>query len=268
MRKPVLAADEAAEVAHQRAVRNERALGRPRRAAGVNQHGRVVGLRGKCVENAAFARQQGIPVGVALPLRVAHRHHLAKAGASGPRCQQVGHRRLVGKRHHRLAMVDAVLQRLGAEQHGQRHGHGTELIHRDMCHRCFEALRHQQGDAVAALHAQLHQGVGEAVGVELKVGVAEAAGPAVFMFVVDGHGIWRIARPAGAADLGDVEVLRKLPMEARVQGGMNVAGHELSVDSAVLAACRVSYAGRAWARRQALLRPSPWIRRRPARPHR
>ena len=56
LRKPVLAADEAAQVADQRPVRDQRALGRAGGAAGVDQHRRIVGARCHRGEVGAFAR--------------------------------------------------------------------------------------------------------------------------------------------------------------------------------------------------------------------
>ena len=62
---------------------------------------------------------------------------------------------LVHDRHPRLAVVEPVLERLGAEQHRQRHRHRAELVDRHVRDRRFEALRQQNRDPVAPLHAEL-----------------------------------------------------------------------------------------------------------------
>jgi hypothetical protein len=82
-------------------------------------------------------------------------------------------------------VVEAVLQGLGAEQHRQRHGHGAELVDRHVRHRRLEALRHDDGHAVAAPHALRPQGVRQAVGLGLQLRVAVALGAAVLLVAAD-----------------------------------------------------------------------------------
>jgi hypothetical protein len=53
----------------------------------------------------------------------------------------------------------------------QRHGHRAHLQHRHVGHRRLEALRHDDGHAVAGAHAQARQGVGQAIGLRLQLRV-------------------------------------------------------------------------------------------------
>ena len=71
-------------------------------------------------------------------------------GRAAARSRTLAMRALVDDREARLAVVDAVLERVGAEQHRQRHRDRAELVERDVRDRGLEALRHDERDAVAA----------------------------------------------------------------------------------------------------------------------
>ena len=224
--KPVLAADEAGQVADQRAVRNQGAFGRPGGATGVDQHGRVLGQGVARRETLLSASQHRRPVQIALPLRRAHSHHRAQAGAIRAHSQEIADGALVHQRRHRTTVLQAVDQGIGAEQHGQRHRHRAHLVQRHVGNGRLGALRHHHRHAVASRDTGPLQGMAELVGLGLQCGVAELAAGATF--VLPGHrrarAPTRVLRPAGAAHLGDVEVFGHTPDKATVQLGVRVLG--------------------------------------------
>ncbi len=104
-----------------------------------------------------------LPVEIALPGRGADGDHGGQLRAERPRLDDVGDAALVDDREARLAVVDAVLERIGAEQHRQRHRHRAEPIERDVRDRGLEALRQHERDAVAAGDAEPSQRRSEAI---------------------------------------------------------------------------------------------------------
>jgi len=94
-------------------------------------------------------------------------------------------------------------------------------------HRGFDALRQDHRDAVTTLNAGGGQGMAEPVGLGLQLAIGAPRHRPAFKgplgFLDDGHGIGRLLRPAPAADLGDVEVSRHLPMKLAVQAWVLVA---------------------------------------------
>ena len=152
--KPVLAADKARQVAYQAAVGNQGAFGVAGGAAGVNQHGRLVGPRGHRRKAGALAWCLGAANGAQMRARALHR-------LQGRQCS------LGANGQHRFAVLQAKSQCLGAKQHGQGHGHGAHLQHRDIGHRGLKTLRHDDGHPVATPHALRPQRIGQAVGCAL-----------------------------------------------------------------------------------------------------
>jgi hypothetical protein len=216
MGKPVLAADEAAEVADQRAVRDQRPLGRAGGAAGVDQHRGVVGA----VATAAKRADSRASAVRSNPGRRAFgradRDHRAQ-GRTRWRARPAARRRpLVDDRHLGFAVVQPVLQRLAAEEHRQRHRDRAQAVDRDVRDGRLEALRHHDGHAVAACHAEPRQRVRQPVGGLVQLAVAVVGAAAVLVLPGDGHRLGRAPRPARAADLGDVEARRHLPAQAGV----------------------------------------------------
>ena len=171
MRKPVLAAHEPGEVADQRAMRDQRALGRAGGAAGVDQHRGVVGRGVHAVARAAPARaapssQSTSPCPRAPPTATS-------CAAPGNRARAA---RTLATRSRRRSAHTAPLsrsrycKRVDAEQHRQRHGHGAEPVHRHVRDRGLDALRQHDRHAVAALHAQAAQQIGGAFGLRAAAG--------------------------------------------------------------------------------------------------
>ena len=96
---------------------------------------------------------------------------MAQRGAARAHRVHVGQRAFVAQRQAGAGILQAVFQRLGAEQLRQRHGDGAQLQHGDVGDRRFKALRHHDGHAVAARHAQAHQRVRQAIGAGLQFSV-------------------------------------------------------------------------------------------------
>ena len=174
--KPVLAADKAAQVADQRAVWNQRALRVACGAAGVNQHGGLVGQRVHRRKVGGCAGQRGGVVQIS-PVRCrAHAQHLAQLRAVAPHGQQVVDGTLVADRQHRLAVLQPVVQRVRAKQHGQRHGHRPHLQHRHVGHRRLKPLRHHNRHPVAPRHTQPGEHLRQPVGLRLQLGIGIKSG--------------------------------------------------------------------------------------------
>ena len=210
-------------------MRNQRAFGLAGGAAGVDQQRRVIGQGHVVDEEIALARQRLAPDDVALG-RIVHRQQVLQFRAVAARRAQLWQAGGVGNGRDRAAVFEPVLERVAAEEDRQWHRHGAELVDGDVGDGCFGPLRHHDGHAVAGLHALACQGVGQAVGLQLQRAVAQRAGGAVFALPVHGHthGAGGIARPAPAADVGDVEVLRHAPAKCPVQFGPGVGGNGFS----------------------------------------
>ena len=174
--KPVLAADKATQVADQRTVRNECALGIAGGATGVDQHRRLVGPG---VDRRKVVRRHGQRLGVvqiSLGRSGPDAQHPAQMWAVAPHRQQVVNRTLVTNRQHRLAVLQPEVQRVRAEQHRQRHGHRPHLQHRHIGHCRLETLRHHDRHPVAPRHAQRNQHLRQPVGLCLQLGIGIKSG--------------------------------------------------------------------------------------------
>jgi len=172
--KTVLAAHKAAQIADQRAVGNEAALGIAGGAAGVNQHRRFVGGGVGAGKVVGRGGQGGVPVvnlhtggpsAGSWLIKVTHHHDVAQRGAVATDFQQMGQSIRVAQGH------GAVGQRLGAKQHGQRHAHTARLHHAHVGHGGFKALRHDDGHPVAPHQPPATQHLRQAVGVLLQLGI-------------------------------------------------------------------------------------------------
>ena len=203
-------------------MREQRAFRRPGRAAGVDQHGGIVGARDLGRNRAALGSEQGTPVDVAAAFGATHGDDRGEPRAERPRREDVVDRALVDDREPGATVVDPILQRLGPEQHRQRHRDGAEPIDRDVRDGRLDALRHHDRDAVATRHAELAQRCGEPSGIAIERAIGDRLARAVFVLVANGDGVGRVAGPARAAGLGDVELLGHVPTEAVVQLGVAV----------------------------------------------
>ena len=220
-------------------MRNQPALGVAGGAAGVNQHGRLVGQRVGTGKHGAGSGQSGLPpellesfvsgcLGKISPrIRLAHHQHRPQRGALGTHLVQVGQRRLVANGHHGGAVLQAVGQRLGAKQHGQRHAHRPGHQHAHVGHRRFKPLRQHDGHPVTPLHPQpalSAQHIGQPTGLGMQIGIAVTTHFRAFAIGNDSNvvGCAQIRGPAHAAQPGHVHARRHLPAETLLHGGVVV----------------------------------------------
>jgi hypothetical protein len=194
-------------------------------AARVDQHGAIVGARLDARKARAEAIEFAAPVEVCPQRGGTDADQRAQCRALRADREQVGDRALVADRDHRLAVAQPVLQRVGPEQHRQGHRDRAHLQHRHVGDGRLESLRHHDRHALAAAHPELHQRVTESVGGILERAVRERVRGGRRAVGADRDALLRIrlARPAGAAGVGDVEVRRHLPAEARVHARVVVA---------------------------------------------
>ena len=132
---------------------------------------------------------------------------------------KVGDGAFVADRHHGLAVLQTVFQRLGPEQHRQRHRHRAQLEHRHVGDGRLEALRHDDGHPIAAPHPQGLEQAAHGVGAHLQFVVGNATGsePAAAPWARIAVRSIASGRPAQRAQQTcDVEVLGHLPAKARV----------------------------------------------------
>ena len=130
----------------------------------------------------------------------------------------------IGKGCHRAAVLQAIGQRLGAEQNRQRHGHCAQKINGHMGDGGFGPLRQDDRNAVAAADSARCQGLRQPSGLLVQIAVAQDFLRAILAVVAHGHSVRSGLRPAHATDLGDVERCQLRPSEMSVQGGVVVGG--------------------------------------------
>ena len=82
---------------------------------------------------------------------------------------QIGQGRCVDDGQARFAVLKAVAQRLGPEQHGQRHGDCAQLVDRNVSDSRLKALRQDQSHSVAALDPCGAVGPGEPDGLVVQL---------------------------------------------------------------------------------------------------
>ena len=220
--KPILAAHKAGQIADQRAVRDQRALGRAGCAAGVNEHRRVVGARSSRTQATELAGQRLRPIDIAASAIDADQ--AAQRRATAAQALQGRHGLRIGDCRHRLAVLQAVDQCLRAKQHRQRHGHRPHLQQRHVGHRGFKALRQHDGHAVATPHAQALERCAQGVGRLLQLPVAVNARRLARAVLHDGRCLRLAARPAPGTHLRNIEVLIDLPAQALVHEAVVIGG--------------------------------------------
>ena len=149
---------------------------------------------------------------------------MAQRGAAHAHRVHVGQRAFVAQGQANAGVLQAVLQRLRAEQLRQRHGDGAQLQHGDVGDRRFKALRHHDGHAVAARHAQAHQRVRQAIGAGLQLGIGMILAASARLVCDDSYSFRSIvaARPAPAAQLSNVHARGHAPAKAALHGGVVV----------------------------------------------
>ena len=224
--KPVLAADEAAQVADQRAVRDQRALRRAGGAAGVDEHGRVVGARAHraeagCARAAAPRPSRGRPALAASPTAM-HR----RAAPGRPRARRAGWRSSSRRRSRRAPRCRSA----GTRAHrGRTASTAASPPHRADSRpgaprpsRRAAASRSRPGRRAARPAARARAPAGSPAACSAPKRQVSTA-PSLVLDD-DRHRLRRAARPARTADLGDVEPRRHAPAEVAVQLGVAVGG--------------------------------------------
>jgi len=224
--KPVLAANEARQVADHHAVRKVRALRWARRSAGVDQHGAVVSLRLHCVEFPRLLLQLAFIRQIRLRARFADANKCAQCGAARTHFLHVRNRLLIADRNDSLAVLQAIFQRLGPEQDRQRHRDGAHLENCHVGNRGLEALRHHHRHAVTSLDAQRHEHIAQRIGAHLQFQVRQELCARARPVGADRRALDRVglARPARAAHLGNIEVRWHVPAEGCMHARVVVAG--------------------------------------------
>ncbi len=135
----------------------------------------------------------------------------------------VGDGCFIGDQYRRAAVLQTVFEGIRTEQHGHRHGNRTELLAGDMGYRHLGPLRQYDGDPHAAHDAQRMQQVCQLVRIVLQLCVGDSARTLGRIVDEDGDTL-RVGRPAPAAELGNVEVIRQQPVKVMVQLSIAVTG--------------------------------------------
>ena len=205
--EPVLRGDEAGQVADQRAVRQQGALGRAGGAGGIEQDGRVRRAGRNGLEFGRLAGQQAAPRQHPL-VGEADADDLLQGGTVVADGQQVGAGGVVDDGDTGLGVAQPGLQGLGAEQRRQGQHHRADAVDRHVGHDGFGPLPQYNTDPVAAIHAHLDQAIGQLIGGFGQSGIGPDLAIARFIFVVDGDAprIRTAGCPAVAARFRDVEL--------------------------------------------------------------
>ncbi len=211
--EPVLAADKSGQVADERSVRDQRALGVACGAAGIDEHRRVIGPGGLGIKAFSQATLGSGPIDHVRIKGPGHPDHVPQGRALRPNRLNRRASGIVHQGQHGRAVLQAELERFRAKQLRQRHGHGPHLQHRHVGHRRFKTLRQNNGDAIPVPHAQQSQGIRQAVGRlgQLGIGVRHRiATRPIIHHRRPGSGL-PVSGPASATDLGHVEVFGHFP---------------------------------------------------------
>ncbi len=124
--------------------------------------------------------------------------------------RKVWQRRGIDEHDLGFGIVQAVFQRVGAEQERKRHRDRAHLIARDVRDGRFGPLRQDDRDLVAAPHTQRREGVRQPVRLLLKVPEGECGGRAPLVLPIHREA-GAIRRVAAADCVGDVELGRHFP---------------------------------------------------------
>ena len=206
---------DAGQVADQHAMRVQRAFGLAGGAGGVDHHRRIVGGGIDGRELRRRPRQQFGKAAGAVAFAV-DRQHAVKIRHFAANAVELGEPLRVGQQRPGAGILQAIGQRIRAEQHGDRQGDGAELVDRDMRGRHFRRLRQHDGDAVAALDALRAQHVGETIGGFAQGAEADGLFAPVRMHMQDGEPRGIGVCPAVADIDADIVARRHLPAELAI----------------------------------------------------
>ena len=130
---------------------------------------------------------------------------------------------LIDNHHRGFAILQAVFQRIRAEQHRHRHGNRPELMAGDVRDRDFGTLRHHDGDACSARHIERLQQMGKPIGLALQLGIGDDAIARDLVIDIDRDAV-ALTGPARAAPVGNIEILRNMPAKLAVERVVLVCG--------------------------------------------
>ena len=206
---------DAGQVPDQDAMGVQRAFGLAGGARRVDHHRRIVGGRFDGGEIGRGPRQQigKAPGAIAGAVDRQHARELRRLAADAG---ELGKTLRVGQQRLRAGILQAVGQRIGAEQHRDRQRHGAEFVDRDMGGHDFRRLRQQDGDAVAARDAMRAQHIGEPVGGLAQDAEADGVFASIGMNVQDREPVRLLRRPAVADIDADIVARRHLPAELAI----------------------------------------------------
>ena len=163
LRQEVVRELDARQMAQQRAVGVQRALGRARGPGGVDEQRGVVGARRRGHEPLIAARQQVVEaVGPAVPAGGGH-HNVPQRRQAFQYRLDPGQCVVVHDHETGAAVTQPVFEGVWTEQAGHRNGYGAQLVRREVGHGSFGPLRQDDSDPVASSYAEPRQGVGQPV---------------------------------------------------------------------------------------------------------
>ncbi|TAN51940.1 MAG: hypothetical protein EPN19_11665, partial [Betaproteobacteria bacterium] len=215
-RKEIVRIDEPRQVADEHAVRVQRALGRAGGAAGVDDERRILRAGVGAGEMAARPAEQRLPVVDAGLARAAGADHVPQRGKAPTDGEQLRQRRRLDDRDARCGVIHAVFECVRPEQVAERQRDRAHLEDRHVGDRGLGTLRQDEGDALAALHAECGERVGEPVRLLLDVPEGVGRGGAGLVLPVQREAR-AVLRPAAAAGAREVEARRDLPAPAAVE---------------------------------------------------
>jgi len=198
----------------------QRALGLAGGARGVDHHRRVVGRRRDRRKIRRRARQRLVKAlrAVASTIDGQNQPQVQRVALSTPYLGELGEARRVGDDDLGSGVLQAVSDRIGAEQHGERQRNRAELVDRNVDRRDLGPLRQQDRDAIAALHTVRRERIGQPVRGLAQPAVAHVLGAAVGTDCDQSQPAGIAVRPAVADLDADVELRGNGPAELADQG--------------------------------------------------
>ena len=210
-------------------MRNQRTFRRAGGTARVDQDCRIIGLCPQRAEGRTV--RGGGSFIIHITFGAVHAEHFSQGRAGIAHGLDAGAAALIANGDHGLAVLQAKGQRIRPEQHRQRHSDRPHLKHRHISRSGLKALRHHDGDAVAALHAKAGKHMTEGVRSLLKLQISMKSTSSLGL--VDTYSytfgsillIYFCPGPAAAANVGNVEVLIDLPAKGAMKASIVVLPH-------------------------------------------
>ena len=189
-------------------MRHQRAFRRPGGAGSVDQAGGIVGGGCHHLEAIAAALQQR-PEFVGGFTAIAADHPL-QTGQVGLQPANVVIATGMHDGNARTAVAQAIFERLGAKQDGERQRHRAKFVDGEVRDDGFDGLRQHDGDAIAGFDTTGTQGIGQAIGKLLQLDEAITGPLAARIFVVDGDLVGALLM-AFADLVSDIQTLGNRP---------------------------------------------------------